>query len=164
MKIVFIGFATAYKSTVGQAVASELGLPFVDTDVLAESYAGKSIAEIFSQDGENAFRQAESAVLKSIAADNVVVACGGGTPLAKGFDEFCQGAVAVWLKVDALSVAERLGNPARPLFDGMSVAEIETAICRRNDLYQKYAELSVDTSRRTSEEVAREVVALLRRT
>ena len=139
-------------------------MPFVDTDVLAESYAGKSIAEIFSQDGEDSFRQAESAVLKSIAADNVVVACGGGTPLAKGFDEFCKGAVVVWLKVDASSVAERLGNPARPLFDGMSVAEIETTICHRNDLYQKYAELSVDTSKRTSAEVAREVVALLRRT
>lgn len=161
MKIVIIGFATAYKTTVGSLLAQKLGLDWLDTDVQAEILAQKSVPQIFADGTESSFRQVENQVLNILPQNNVVVSCGGGTVLCNGFADFCKNATVVWLKVSASAVVGRLGNNARPLFDGLTEEELAAYVSRRNQIYQKYATLTIDTDGKTSTEVCAELLKLL---
>lgn len=77
--IVLTGFMGAGKSTIGPALALELGWEFVDADAVIESRAGKPIAQIFAEQGEAAFRALEAEVIREQAAkQNLVLALGGG--------------------------------------------------------------------------------------
>lgn len=81
MTVYLIGFMGCGKSSTGRRVARALGYAFADTDRLVEEAAGKSIARIFAEEGEAAFRQLETEVLAAIAQDaDTVVATGGGLP------------------------------------------------------------------------------------
>ena len=80
--IVLTGMPASGKSTVGKALASKLGREFIDTDSLIEEKAKKSIKEIFAKDGELAFRDLESEVMREVSAKNsVIIATGGGAIL-----------------------------------------------------------------------------------
>ena len=67
--IVLVGLMGSGKTTVGKRIAQELGYAFVDSDDVVASTAGKSVREIFAQDGEAVFRQCESEAIKSVLAD-----------------------------------------------------------------------------------------------
>jgi len=82
--IALIGFMGTGKTAVGQLLAKKLGSRFFELDLLIEQKAGKSIPDIFQQDGETAFRELEIEVTKEISKDkNLVIACGGGIVLNK---------------------------------------------------------------------------------
>lgn len=163
MKIVLIGFACCYKTSVGTLLAEKLHYRHLDTDSLVELAAGASIPDIFARYGEEAFRQAENRVLFDIAnCDDAVISCGGGSPLLYGFDTLVQGAQVVWLTASAQTVRLRLGKSSRPLFDGKTVEELAGLITRRNPYYAKYASVTVSTDGLTSNEVADIVYGLLR--
>lgn len=79
MNIALIGMAGCGKSTTGAALAAALGRKFIDCDDLIPEYAGKSIQDIFAQDGEEAFRKVETAVLRDVSKQSsLVIATGGG--------------------------------------------------------------------------------------
>ncbi len=88
MKTVFlVGYMCCGKTTLGSAVAAELGVPFVDLDEWVERRAGCSVREIFATQGETAFRRMERAALREVASGDgrgAIVACGGGTPCQRG--------------------------------------------------------------------------------
>jgi len=80
--IALIGFMGTGKTTIGRTLARKLSKTFVEIDALIEQKAGKSIADIFKDDGEIAFRQLEIDITREIAArENQVIACGGGIVL-----------------------------------------------------------------------------------
>jgi shikimate kinase len=80
--VVLVGPMGAGKSTIGRALAEELGVPFHDTDTLIEQRSGASIAWIFDVEGEAGFRERETAVIRDLAAGRgAVVATGGGAVL-----------------------------------------------------------------------------------
>jgi len=80
--LALIGFMGTGKTAVGKLLAQKLGKTFFETDVLIERKAGKSIPEIFRQEGEIGFRELEIEVIKEIAGrKNAVIACGGGAVL-----------------------------------------------------------------------------------
>ena len=80
-KIYIIGFMGSGKSTAGKKLASLMGWTFVDLDKKIEEFAGKSIPEIFAQDGETSFREIEAKILRSLnSLKNTVISTGGGTP------------------------------------------------------------------------------------
>lgn len=86
--IALIGFMATGKTTVGQALAKETGYTFVDTDEAIEESAGKTIPEIFEENGEDVFRAAETEALRQIIdqADDepgLIIACGGGLPMSE---------------------------------------------------------------------------------
>ena len=82
-KVILIGPMGSGKTTVGAALAKELGLPFRDTDTLIEEQTGKTISEIFIEEGEDSFRVIEKAVLRAeLLSDGAVLALGGGAPLS----------------------------------------------------------------------------------
>ena len=82
MKLFLIGLPGSGKSTIGKELATALGILFVDLDLELEKQEGKKITSIFKNDGENFFRQIESALLKKwcISPSDFVMATGGGAP------------------------------------------------------------------------------------
>ena len=82
MKIVLVGYMASGKSVIGQSLATELGLDFVDLDEKIEQEVGMPIPQIFSERGEIFFRKKEYEVLQKtiIETENIVLSTGGGTP------------------------------------------------------------------------------------
>lgn len=162
MKIVLIGFACSYKTSAGKYLAQKLNYKVIDTDSVVENVAGKSIADIFATEGEAGFREREGQTLLSLSyCDNVVISCGGGSPLNAAFGKLASDSTVVWLTSTAQTVQQRLGQTARPLFDGKSVEQLDKLIIAREPCYAKYANVTVATDGKTSQQVADEIFCLL---
>jgi shikimate kinase len=161
-RIALIGFMGSGKSTVGRILARSLGYVFVDLDTAVEQRAGMTVARIFEERGEEAFRLMEQEAVAALAArTRVVVAAGGGAPVREAnrrfFSQLCR---TFHLEVSFETVAQRTGSgAARPL-----LASGEAAVRR---LYEErlplYGSLGtgVPTDGRTPVEVAEEIVSLL---
>jgi shikimate kinase len=159
--ITLAGFMGTGKSTVGRLVAERLGWRFVDTDEVIEARSGRTIAEIFAQDGESAFRKFEAEVCPEMAAlCHQVIAVGGGALLNPVIRECVQAhSLLIALTCDLDEIIRRVGDaPARPLFapDREHLARLlETRA-------EHYASLPhhIDTTHLTPEQTAEEVFRL----
>ena len=156
-KIILIGFAGSGKSAVGKILANKLNCAFVDTDCEVAKRSNLTVAEIFERCGEARFRQLESQLLTTLVDADGVVACGGGSVLVDSFNAFASSGVVVWLTATAQTVYERLGNSPRPLFDKLSVKELEDYMLRRVPFYEKYARVKFSTDGKTPEQVAEQI-------
>lgn len=149
--IALIGFMGVGKSALAHNLAARLGKNLIEVDSLITQKAGKSIQDIFREEGEIAFRELEIRVIKEIAGKkHLIVDCGGGVPLNKiNIDRLKQNAVIVWLTASAdiiLSRTVRKENE-RPLLQGKSkAAEINQMMCSREFYYQSAADIKIDTS------------------
>ncbi len=160
--IVLIGYRTTGKTTVGRLIAQRLGWEFVDTDVLIEQQAKKSIAEIVAQEGWQGFRRREKEVIAEVSAkENMVIAVGGGAVInTENVKNLKQNGILIWLKANADTIAKRLLKDKktasqRPSLTGKSVVEeIEEVLRERLPLYQQAADIEVDTERYSPEEIA----------
>lgn len=163
MKLVLIGFATAYKSTVAKQLSQKLNLPLFDVDETIQLQTGKTITQIFAEHGEDYFRSLESNLLLQLSKrKNCVVSCGGGSVLSPNFANLVQNATVIWLQVDAQNVVSRLDGRSRPLFDGLTEGQLATKIDIRAPFYQKYATVQVDTNNKTSQQVFEQLCKLLK--
>lgn len=165
-KIIVVGFAACYKTTVGKLLANRLNCPFVDTDEEIEKRCKASVQQIFETHGEAYFRERESQLLRDLtdgfsSESSVVVACGGGSVLLPEFEAFAKGNVVICLTASASTVFSRLDGASRPLFDGLTVSELSACIKKRAPLYAKYANATFTTDNKTPEQVADEVYAFL---
>lgn len=144
-RIIIVGYMGAGKTTVGKALARELGLQFYDLDWYIESRQHKTVPQIFAERGEDGFRRIEHNMLHEVAEfEDVVISCGGGTPCF--FDNIdymnAQGDV-VYLKADPEVLYRHLlmGKTERPLLKGKSpeelVAFIKEQLARREPFYTK---------------------------
>ena len=119
MRLYLNGFMASGKSTVGPRVAARLGLTFLDLDRLITVHDGRSIPEIFAEDGEAYFRQREREALEKTAeTDDLVVALGGGALVDDENRAFAKAhGRVVYLKVDPETILDRVADEAdeRPL-------------------------------------------------
>ena len=158
MKIVIIGFATSYKSTIARHLSQKLNMPLMDVDKLVESQSGITISQMFAEKGETYFRDLESQVLCDLATkDDCIISCGGGSVMSPHFAPLTQNATVVWLKVDGKSAHSRLNGHTRPLFDKLSVDELTQKIAERTPYYAKYATIKIDTKGKGSKQVFADV-------
>jgi shikimate kinase len=159
--VVLVGPPGAGKTTVGRLVADRLGVPFVDTDDEVVRLAGKSVPDIFVDDGEPAFRALEaSAVAGALADTDGVVALGGGAVLDPETRQLLSGLRVVFLDVEVKDAAFRVGfNRDRPLLLGNPRAQWLRLMEKRRPVYSEVATLTVHTDGRTPDEVAADVVA-----
>jgi shikimate kinase len=158
-----VGFMGAGKTTVGHLLAAELSRPFIDLDTVIEERTGRSIAELFAEEGEEGFRDAEREALEEVAdLDSVVVACGGGIVTDALSREVLSGAGdVVYLEVDADSALARVGGEltSRPLLRGADPAGAAALLGLRELLYEEVADFSVDTVGLRPEQVAERIAA-----
>jgi shikimate kinase len=158
--IVLIGFMGCGKSTIGRELQHRLGFPLVDMDQVIEKRAGKPITEIFAQEGEAAFRDMETGLLRELNdpdAPRRIISTGGGVVGRQENRELLkQLGYVVWLHAPAAVILERTGkNRCRPLLHSDDPAErIRTLMEERHPLYQETAHLKLDTAGLCGDEVA----------
>lgn len=148
--IILIGFMGCGKSTVGKKLANAFSYQFMDTDARIEEQSGKKIAQIFEEEGEEAFRQAETALLKQLLqeADRRVIATGGGMPMREENVAYLRKiGTVVFLEASIETILERLQNDTeRPLAAGKDREKnLRTLYEKRLPVYRGAAELCVDT-------------------
>ena len=152
--VALVGMPGCGKSTIAQAVAQELGRACVDLDAEIEREAGKSIPEIFAQDGEEAFRAAETRAARQFSRENAVLATGGGCVLrAENAQALRANSLVVWLK----RAIDQLPREGRPLSVG-NLYEMEQ---KRAPYYLAASDVQIE-NQGSVEEVAAAVVAALR--
>ena len=159
--LVLVGPPGAGKTTVGRVLARRLGVEFIDIDALIVERAGKSISDMFVQDGEDAFRALErQLVAESLTATDGVLALGGGSVLAAQTRERLRSHRVVHLKVEVTDGLRRTGmSTARPLLAGVNPrATFKALLDARAPLYREVATIEVDTVRRSANQVARAVL------
>jgi shikimate kinase len=156
--IVLIGMMGAGKSYVGRCLQRRTKLALVDTDDIVASKFGISIPEIFSKYGEQGFREAETQALRELVpAKPTIIVTGGGIVLReKNVDFLKRLGVIVWLDGNEETLFERASRArTRPLLQGENPRETFTQLLQlRLPLYAKVAQVRVDTSVLTDEEVA----------
>lgn len=155
MNIFLIGYRCTGKTTVGKALALRLGRPFLDTDRMIVEKSGTGITQIVDENGWSFFREQERKVMEALAAmDRQVVATGGGIVLDdRNVSAMKKSGTIVWLTASDKTIEERMraddattGN--RPSLTGQGlIEEIASVLSERAPLYQKAADLAIDTDR-----------------
>jgi shikimate kinase len=159
--LALIGFMGTGKTSVGRHVAEHLGFDFLDTDELLQSRTGRTIADIFTKDGEPAFRALEQQILQELSArEKVVIATGGGLPThAENLAALKAIALVVCLWASPEKIWERVRNQShRPLLhDADPQKKIRELLTAREPFY-KQADVLINTDLRSVREAAQQVV------
>jgi len=164
--IALIGFMGTGKTAVAEVLADRLDKLFVETDALIEKKAGKSIPDIFEQDGEIAFRELEIGIIKEIAENNdSVIACGGGVVLNKiNIDRMRKKCIIINLKATPSVIAGRTSGDRgdRPLLAVTDrINQIKELLNYRRPFYQRAADIEIDTSRLDINDVIEKIMGEL---
>jgi len=167
MNIALFGFMGVGKSRVGRILAERLSLSFTDLDEEIEKRAGKPIPAIFEEVGEAGFRQFESVVSKEVSQrDGQVIACGGGTVLnSENLRNLRDNSIMILLTADPQTILKRISedSSSRPLLKSSNKLErIDNLFSARQSQYLKAANLVIDTSHQTPEQVAEDVLNCLK--
>ena len=160
---VVVGPPGAGKTTVGQALAERLGVAFHDVDAAIEAAEGRSISDIFVDDGEPVFRDLErTEVARSLAEERGVVALGGGAVMDPLTEDALRGHVVVFLDVAIADASRRIGfDKSRPLLAVNPRASWVTMMNHRRPTYERVASVRVDTAGKAPEAIVGEIVVLL---
>ena len=162
-RVVLVGPPGAGKTTVGRLLAAALGVPFRDTDADVEAVAGKSIADIFFDDGEEHFRALErSAVTAALAEHEGVLSLGGGAVLAEQTRALLRGHRVLFLSVGLADAAKRVGlSRDRPVLALNPRATLHALLEERLPYYREVATVEIATDGRTAEDVVAEALSAL---
>jgi shikimate kinase len=155
----------AGKTTVGREVAARLSLTFADTDALIEADQGKSVAEIFVEDGEPHFRLVEeSIVIDALLSETGVLSLGGGSVMNDKVAKALQSSPAkkVFLDISLAAVSPRVGfDNARPLLMVNPRQKWAELMNLRRPTYESLADLTIEVSEKSVAEITDQIVGSL---
>lgn len=165
MKIWLIGMMGSGKTSAGQLAASNLGVPFADTDRMVEDRVGGSIASFWNERGEAAFRQVECDVVAELETAKGIVATGGGAVLDHASREIvARSGRVVWLDARPEALAARVGKrPDRPLLSGSAASTrltLQLTLDERSAIYDEVADHRIPTDDLSTGEVAARIELL----
>ena len=152
--IVLVGFMGTGKTTVGQLLAKQTGMPLIDMDTLIEERAGKTINDIFAEEGEPHFRTLEHEMVQELATrEGQVISTGGGIVLnPDNIADFEKTGLVVCLLANAETVLDRVRHDTtRPLLAGDKETKIIELLETRKPLYEAITH-KIDTNGRPSPE------------
>ena len=158
---ILIGPMGVGKTTIGRALAQRLALDFIDSDHIIEERQGKSISEIFIEDGEEAFRRLERDVVLAVIDKPGVVALGGGACLSAQAQEAiaASGAEVIFLDISLAEVSKRVGfDKARPLLAINPRSKWQELMAARRPLYEKLATLQIMVDGKSKSEIVDEIL------
>ena len=154
--IVLVGFMGTGKTSIGKRLATQLRMPYVDTDDIIEQDSGRRISDIFAEDGETAFRELESeAVRKASKLDNHIISTGGGVVLKEtNMVELKRNGIIFCLTATAEEIYQRVRHQShRPLLQTPDpLGKIKSMLEERHPYYAK-ADYMVETTQRSFGEV-----------
>ena len=161
--VILIGPPGSGKSTVGPLLAALLGVDFAETDGLIAQRAGKPVADVFIEDGEEAFRALERwAVTEAIQAHSGVVALGSGSVLSEDTGKLLAGRPVVYLETGFAAVARRSGlDGPHPPIPGNPRGRLRQMLEQRRALYQDLAWLTVSTDDLEPQQIAEQIAAAI---
>jgi shikimate kinase len=152
-KIYLIGFMGSGKSTVGRKLAKNLGWSFIDLDRKIEEHTGKTISDIFTQNGENFFRKEEAEILKDIKSiEKAVIATGGGAPcFGNNMDQMLEAGLTIYLRMTPSQLQHRLSgiSESRPLISKLNKDQLLDFIVDKLEIRETWynrAELIIDAA------------------
>jgi shikimate kinase len=152
--IVLVGAPGSGKSTVGALLAERLGVPFRDVDAVIVERTGKSITEIFTDDGEAAFRALEEQLTAELLPLPGVLSLGGGAVLSATTRAALRDRRVVWLRVGLAQSVKRVGlDTARPLLLGNVRGTLRKLLDERAGLYREVSSQVIDTDSTTPADV-----------
>jgi shikimate kinase len=152
--IVLVGAPGSGKSTVGAMLAERLGVPFHDVDAVIVERTGKSITDIFTDDGEAAFRALEQQITAELLPLPGVLSLGGGAVLSPATRAALRGHRVIWLKVGLAQSVKRVGlDTARPLLLGNVRGQLRKLLEERAALYQEVGTEVIDTDNTSPTEI-----------
>ena len=159
-RLVIVGPPGAGKSTIGRLVAQRLGISFADSDDLVQQRSGRSIADIFIDDGEPVFRELERTAVADLLADEQgIVSFGGGAVLDPCTESELGAHIVAFLDVGIADAAKRVGfATSRPLLSVNPRAQWTALMALRRPVYERVATYRVDTAAREPDDVAAEVI------
>jgi len=169
MLLTLIGYRATGKTTLAKLLAKQLGWDWIDADVEIERRAGKTIAQIFAEQGEPVFRDIEAQVIADLCCrDRLVIAAGGGAPMRpESRGAMREGGRVVWLTARPETILARMTGDAttaarRPnLTEKDPLEEILHVLQVREPIYREAAHWSVDTEGKTPDELADTILNLL---
>lgn len=161
--IVLVGFMGAGKTTVGHLLSERLGLPFADSDLVIEQRSGRSVRQIFAEDGEPAFRALEHQVIADLLDGSaLVLALGGGAAEHPGTRDRLATVQVVYLQVSYEQAMLRVGAGPDPLTRPLLTRpDLAATYQRRLPLYAEIATLTISTDGRPPEAISADVLARL---
>ncbi len=157
--IILIGMPGSGKSTVGVILAKMLAKSFLDTDILIQDIENRTLQDIVDRDGYMALRAVEEKCLLTVRCRNHVIATGGSAAYSKpAMDHLSQQGVFVFLHADLSSLEKRIGN-----YDTRGLAkrpdqDFQDLFNERHVLYRKYADMTVESSNLTQEQVCKVII------
>ena len=165
-RIILIGYRGSGKTTVARLTAERLSWDWLDADPYLEARHGKTIRQIFAEEGEASFRDKEAALLAELCQrDRCVIATGGGVVLRPENREQLRqsGNLIVWLTADAATLWQRISTDAttaerRPNLTVGGLPEVEELLRGREPLYRECAHVAIDTAALTPAAIAAAIV------
>jgi shikimate kinase len=145
------------KTTIGSLLAEKLGLTFRDTDHLIEEQEGKSVSQIFLDEGEDAFRVIEKKVLRNeLLTDETVLSLGGGAPISLDAQSALRAISShvIFLDISLSTVVPRIGfNRDRPLLLNNPRGQWKTLMEARRPIYEALADITISVDNKSEEEI-----------
>ena len=153
------------KTTIGKLIATRLNLPFRDTDQVIEEESGKSVSEIFLEDGEDSFRAIEKSVLrKELLSDDTILALGGGAPMTIDAQSALRAIASpvIYFDISLSSVAPRIGfNRDRPLLLNNPRGQWELLMQERRPIYESIADTVIDVNGKSEMDIVDEILMVI---
>lgn len=161
--IVLEGFMGSGKSTVGIRLSYKMAMTVVDTDKLIEREQHKTISDIFSEEGEEAFRQMETDCIGRLAEQNYsqIISLGGAVPMREQNREILKRlGMVVYLRAKPETIYARVKNDtSRPLLQcDDPLTRIRELMAQRGGIYEEAADVVIDTDERNIEQILTEIV------
>ena len=162
--ILFVGFMGSGKTSVSRVIAKRAGLPLIDVDAYIEQSQGRSVKQIFADEGEQGFRRIETQAMAALAYEpKSVISCGGGacgSAVNRGILKAL--GTVVYLKVPLQEAIGRISDPStRPMLSGPR--PVEEIYAERLPLYTSVADITVNTAGKTVGANVSQVIGALRR-
>ena len=164
-RVILIGPMGSGKTTIGSLLAEKLGLSFRDTDHLIEEQEGKTVSQIFLDQGEDAFRAIEKRVLREeLLTDGTVLSLGGGAPISIDAQSALRAIAShiIFLDISLSTVAPRIGfNRDRPLLLNNPRGQWQTLMEARRPIYEAIADATINVDDKSEEEIVTIVLSSL---
>lgn len=153
------------KTTIGKLIATKFNLPFRDTDHIIEQENGKSVSEIFLEEGEDKFRALEKSVLrKELLSDDTILALGGGAPISIDAQSALKAIASpvIYFDISLASVAPRIGfNRDRPLLLNNPRGQWELLMQERRPIYEAIADKVIDVNAKSESDIVDEILKVI---